>query len=87
MKYYWLIGLILLAGCDYKENTSTKQLNTGTDGGRMRITESQLFKDASGYDRNILVISDTKTGEEYLAVGGCGVLTLRNHGKAGVRDE
>lgn len=79
MKLYLLLGLsLLLAGCDSIQSTPVP---VGANTGRFEVESSQQFIDGRGYSRNIILLKDSKTGHEYLAVMGAGVVDVYQSGK------
>ena len=84
MKLLPLLGLtLLLAGCNAIPSTPVP---VSTNAGRFTIESSQEFEDARGYGRNILLLKDSKTGHEYLAVMGAGVVDMYSQGKSQVEN-
>ena len=64
------------------QSVGTKDVTLlGNQSGRFSITSAQKF-DSGGRERHIVVLFDTKTEKEYLAVMGAGVydITVTNYG-------
>lgn len=74
----FMIAFISLLGCENPNAViSATRADVNKQTGRIQVTSSQWFRDASGNARSILVLKDSETGNEYLAVTGCGVFALR----------
>lgn len=71
MLKYLLIPIVLLAGCN-----PPSPFQTPINKGRMTQVSHQGFTDLRGYHRDVLILRDTKTGKEYLAVMGAGVTDI-----------
>lgn len=67
----------LLSGCSDPTPVENEKLNTQTQRGRINVTSAQIIMDARGYSRDIIVLRDSKTGHEYIAVMGAGVTDMR----------
>lgn len=68
---------VLLSGCSDHTPVENEKLNTQTQRGRINVTSAQIIRDARGYERDIIVLRDSKTGHEYIAVMGAGVTDMR----------
>ena len=71
-----LASIALFAGCSDPTPVRNKKLRTDTQSGRINITSAQVINDACGDSRDILVLRDTATGREYIAVMGAGVTEM-----------
>lgn len=69
--------IILLAGCRPDADTT---LGVSPQS-RIRVTRIGVFEDGIAYEnrRGIYLITDTKTGKEYLGVSGIGISELGEH--------
>lgn len=68
--------LLCLTGCDMPAPTGEvrqSRVSQKQAEGTRFIVESYSCFQAAGYQREILVITDTRTGKEYLVIAGCGV--------------
>ena len=74
-----VVSSALLAGCSDPTPVRNEKLKTETQSGRINVTSAQVINDARGYSRDILVLRDTETGREYIAVMGAGVTEMRTH--------
>ena len=74
----------------YASNLKPRVLSDASDG-RFKVERVQTFDDGSAYSnsRAVYVITDTKTGQEFVGVSGVGIAELGSHrsGKASVSDE
>lgn len=83
----------LLAGCqpsaDSMQPSSSMNIPIASD--RFEVTRVQKFTDELAYEdeRGIYIITDRKTGREFLGVSGIGISELGSHssGKATQSDE
>lgn len=79
--------LLAVAGCGPSVNTPMTDKVTG----QFHITRVGVFDDdlAYGKKRGVHIITDTKTGKEYLGISGIGVSEVGSHlaGKVTVKDE
>lgn len=73
---------VALASCSEPNARINEEFKPETQSGRIKIISAQKWTDNDSRGRDILVLLDTKTGEEYLAVGGCGVSAMSRRGKA-----
>lgn len=90
MKRLLLIaGLLAVCGCSAPTPKENNSLELGKQTGRMQVVSAQYIRDVRGYGRDILVIKDTETGKEYLAVMGAGVMDMRtvSNGKSTYQQE
>jgi outer membrane murein-binding lipoprotein Lpp len=71
-----VVSSALLAGCSDPTPVRNEKLKTETQSGRINVTSAQVINDARGYSRDILVLRDTDTGSEYIAVMGAGVTEM-----------
>jgi phage head maturation protease len=73
----------LLAGCSDSTLVHNRDLQTELQEGRIRVKSVQVIVDSRGYRRDIMVLYDSQTGYEYIAVMGAGVTDMRmqNNGK------
>ena len=73
-----------MAGCSDPTPVRNEKLRTETQSGRVNVVSAQVISDARGYSRDILVLRDSTTGREYIAVMGAGVSEMRmvSNGKA-----
>lgn len=70
-----LISLLALTGCsDYSQKPQTTPAQASSL--RIQIIEASEFSDARGSPRSVLLVKDTKTGREFVAISGCGVTEL-----------
>lgn len=70
--------LALVAGCSDPNARTNSSLSSMSQTGRMRIVSAQYFTDAGGRAQDILVLRDSTTGREYLAVMGAGVMPMKD---------
>lgn len=90
MKIVALAGFVLLSTCSLSEREpDTKPVEVQSD--RFKVKRVAVFEDASAYNskRSIFIITDTKTGAEYVGVSGVGISELGSHrcGKSMCTDE
>ena len=74
-----LAGVVLVAfvvGCSDPNATINRGFSSEKQNGRMKVLSAQVFYDASGRARDIMVLQDSTTGYEYLFVLGGGVLQM-----------
>jgi len=73
-------GVLLTPACQTGPNASMQETiqEPVSSSGRIEITSYQRFSDTTAYDneRSAIVLKDTKTGKEYLAVSGSGVVQM-----------
>lgn len=89
-----LVALGTLAGCDVdegvKQSENAKKV-TILSSDRFKIERVSIFRDrlAYGNDRGVYVITDTRTGQEFVGVSGVGISELGSHqsGKTHISDE
>jgi hypothetical protein len=95
-----IIGIFLgaLWACGPEADTSLNVEHPGTPsktftstGPRFTVSRVGVFEDGLAYngERGIYVITDSKTGEEYVGISGVGVASTGSHtsGKTIVEDE
>jgi hypothetical protein len=95
MRYLILASTLILAACVPEANIQMREQRTGemqiSDNTRFSVTRVGVFTDDLAYNnrRGIYVITDRKTGAEYLGVSGIGVSELGSHlvGKIHSEDE
>lgn len=90
MKIAALAGFVLLSTCSFTgREPDTKPVEGHSD--RFKIERVAVFEDAPAYNgkRSIFIITDTKTGAEYVGVSGVGISELGSHrcGKSQCTDE
>lgn len=71
-----VVSSALLAGCSDPTPVRNEKLKSETQSGRINVTSAQVINDARGYSRDILVLRDTETGRDYIAVMGAGVTEM-----------
>jgi hypothetical protein len=88
MKYTVFLLMILVAGCERREDEQAAHsmpMSTVTES-RIKVTRISVFKDGLAYGdyRGIYVIEDNKTGEEFIGISGIGITEVGHHhcGKA-----
>lgn len=97
IRYAVIIAAMLLSACGpsvdmpmYEQTDRPSGMGINNDG-RFKVERVGVFKDNLAYNdkRGIYVITDTKTGREYLGVSGIGVSDLASHpsGKVNISDE
>lgn len=80
-KLIVLIGMaVLLGGCG-NPNPSSEEINPGEQSGRFKIVSAQRYVSANGYSRYILSITDSNTGDEFMAVEGACIREVVHSGK------
>ena len=71
-----LAALVLVVGCNKQPDTplSIKDASSIAEC-RVQITRIGVFKDDSAYNnkRSVYIITDSKTGKEYIGVSGVGI--------------
>lgn len=73
-----LVLVFLFAGCsNVQENEQAKIPAPDNNQTRFNIVSRQVIVDSRGYSRDILMLKDSITGREYLAVMGAGVAENR----------
>jgi hypothetical protein len=82
---------LLLAGCRPKQNTALIPPTPYETQSRITIQLIGVIEDRLAYSdrRGIYIITDTKTGREYIGVSGIGISEVGSHssGKTRVEDE
>lgn len=92
-----LIAALALTACGpdanmpmYEQEARPEGMGINTNG-RFKVERVGVFKDTLAYDnrRGLYVITDTKTGQEFLGVSGIGISELGSHqsGKSRLSDE
>jgi hypothetical protein len=82
MKQYLLVmtaSTFMVACSDPTPKNNNVLLSQEAQTGRMRVVSAQTIKDGSGRIRDILVLKDSQTNKEYLAVMGAGVNDIVTH--------
>jgi len=98
MKFLTLIlAAALLAGCEQtpesaqRANASDVAMPTNENRGRIRVERVGVISDPIAYSgkRGLYVITDNKTGQEFIGVSGVGVVETGSHhcGKACTRED
>ena len=92
-----IIAALLLTACGPDANMPMYEQEARPDGmsintnGRFKVERVGVFKDSLAYDerRGLYIITDTKTGQEFVGVSGIGISELGSHssGKSRVSDE
>jgi len=72
------VVLFVVAGCSDPNASVNTALNLNKQTGRIQVISAQIFYDAGGNSRDILVLHDKETGTEYLVVMGAGVQTMKS---------
>lgn len=62
------IGSLLIAGCSDPNPRETNKLNVERQTGRIRVVSAQYVVNQEGQEKDILVLQDSLTGIEYVAV-------------------
>lgn len=103
-RMVWMIafvGLIpLFSGCEQQKPHPTLSMETSEEpvesvtppkDSRFKISRVAVFEDSLAYRgrRGVYVVTDTKTGIEYVGISGIGISETGDHrsGKSTVRDE
>ena len=81
-----VLSIALLAGCSDPTPVRNNKLKTESQTGRINVTSAQVITDTRGYTRDILVVRDSQTGREYIAVMGAGVTEMVQAGKPMIED-
>jgi hypothetical protein len=94
---YFAICAALLSGCGVRTPDEpivqelTAQEQKPVQQKRITVTRIDVFRDTLAYsnERGVYIITDTKTGQEFIGVSGIGVSELGAHssGKTTTRDE
>ena len=98
MKTIYLIAaLVMLAGCERVPEGVQQPVNappqeiTLAVSERFQVQRVQRFRDFTAYnnERGIFVITDKKTGKEYIGISGVGIAETGDHssGKTRTADE
>jgi uncharacterized lipoprotein YehR (DUF1307 family) len=74
-----VVSSALLSGCSDPTPVRNEKLKTETQSGRINVTSAQVIIDSRMYKRDILVLRDSQTGREYIAVMGAGVAEMYTH--------
>ena len=77
MAVFMAASISMLAGCSDPTPARNDVLKPESQTGRMNVTSAQVIRDARGYRRDILVMRDTETGMDYIAIMGAGVTEMR----------
>lgn len=84
-------SVLLCGGCSPKADTAMGVTTPVTASARISVTRIGIIEDSLAYSsrRGIYIITDTKTGKEYVGVSGIGISELGSHsaGKTVVGDE
>jgi hypothetical protein len=72
------VALAVVAGCSDPTSRVNTSLKENAQTGRIKTVSAQYFTTAAGHVQDILVLQDTKTGTEYLAVLGAGVTPMKD---------
>ncbi len=84
-------SVLLCGGCGPKADTTMSVTTPVATSARISVTRIGVVDDSLAYGdrRGIYIITDTKTGQEYIGVSGIGISELGSHtaGKTMVRDE
>jgi len=75
-----------MLGCDPTPPQPASTLAPNGQNTRFKVTTAQQFNDGD-FTRTILVLQDSETGKEYLAVTGAGVTEIICHPKQGCHEE
>lgn len=82
---------LLFGGCSPKPDTTMGVTTPVETSARIAVTRIGVIEDSLAYGgrRGIYIITDTKTGKEYVGVSGIGISELGSHsaGKTVVGDE
>lgn len=77
MKHKLILLALLLCACGPRPPVQSNPVPVNTEtSGRIVVVDASVFRDAKGNSRDILVLRDTETGKEYLAVLGAGVTQI-----------
>lgn len=86
-----VLAILLIGGCRPTADTQMKVSPPVASSSRVTVTRIGVFEDSMAYGdrRGIYIITDTKTGKEYIGVSGIGISELGSHsnGKVIVGDE
>lgn len=80
-----LMAALVLAGCDFgstRVDSDARQIMPVRVSDRIQVVKIQEFRDRLAYDnvRGIYIITDKKTGNEYIGVSGIGISETGRHG-------
>lgn len=82
---------LLCGGCSPEPDTTMGVTTPVSTSARITVTRIGVIEDSLAYSdrRGIYIITDTKTGKEYVGVSGIGISELGSHssGKTTVSDE
>lgn len=80
---------LFTSGCSNPTPRNNENLKPNEQTGRIKIVSAQVIVNASGYSKDILVLRDSNTGVEYIAVMGAGVAEMqyKSTGKSGYMAE
>jgi hypothetical protein len=93
MKRFLALPIVALlcmgASCSERDNTQSLQMQSGAP--RVTVAIIGTFEDrlAYGNQRSVYLITDTKTGREFIGISGVGISEVGDHasGKTRTRDE
>lgn len=87
MKKLLLISCVALAACAPDANQDMPTYNNN----RVHVQRIGVIEDSVAYDnrRGIYVVTDAKTGKEFVGISGVGIVETGQHmqGKTSVEDE
>lgn len=97
IRFVTMAAVLALTACGPKPNMPMYEQTAShsdigiKDNERFKVERVGVFKDDLAYDarRGIYILTDTKTGREFVGVSGVGISELGSHqaGKARVSDE
>ena len=79
-----ILSIVFLQSCAAPRQITAIAVPSSAEqsSGRMVVTSASYFVDQRGYARDILVLHDTQTNQDYLAVMGAGVTEICRYDSA-----
>lgn len=90
-----ILAIVALTGCDDSTRVPREQRGkvqvTTTESSRVQVRKISEFRDDLAYDdyRGVYIITDTRTGQEFIGVSGVGISAIGQHncGKGCYRED